>query len=167
MLCALFDDKPRAAAAIDALVNGAVGEELVSVVMHEGSVTHEDLGVAGGRSGRRMLLGAAIGAGVGGLLGAVLGLVFAPAGALVSALLASVLVGAAAGALYTTLAGVIAGRDSEPPALERLSPAFEAGNVLVTLEVHGPASVRDDARDILTRFGGRPIDADATSTRST
>ena len=55
MVSAFFPDKPRAAAAIDALVNGGVGDELVNVVMHEGSVTHEDLGGAGGRSMRRTL----------------------------------------------------------------------------------------------------------------
>jgi uncharacterized transporter YbjL len=166
MLCALFEDEPHAAAAIDALVNGDVGDDLVNVVMHEERVRHEDLGLAGGRSGRRMILGAAIGAAVGGLIGGGLGLWLAPAGALFSALLASVLGGAAAGAAYATLAGVIAGRDAEPPALGRLSRAFDAGNVLVTLEVHGAASVRDDARAILRRFGGRLLDAEKRTATS-
>jgi hypothetical protein len=157
LVCALFEDKPHASAAMDALVNGGVGDDVVTVSMHEGSVTHEDLGVAAGLSGRRMVQGAVIGAAVGGLVGAVVGFVIAPAGALLTALLVSVFAGGALGVLYSTLAGAITGRDSEQPVLENLSKALEAGKVLVTLEVHGSAAVREAASDILRQFGGRHI----------
>ena len=159
MVCALFPDKPRAAAAIDALVNGNVSDELVGVVMHEGSVTHEDLGSGGARSGRRTLQGAVIGAVAGGVLGGVVALVFAPGGMLLSALFAAIFVGAGVGAAYTGLAGAISGRDTEQPQLEHLAGDFEEGKVLVTLEIRGGADAREQAKDILARFGGRPITA--------
>jgi hypothetical protein len=154
LFCALFDDEPSAASAIDELVNGVVGEEVVSVVMHEGTVTHEDLGVAAGKSGRGMLQGGAIGTTIGAVLG---GLIAGPAGVLAGGPLASALVGGATGGLYGMLAGAISGRDGEQQALEDVKQALEAGKILVTLEIHGPKEARTQAAKILSRFGGRHI----------
>src|SRR5688500_8220587 len=104
LVCALFADEPSAAQAIDGLVNGGVSEKVVSVVMHQGEVSHEDLGLAAEQSGRRMVQGAALGTTIGAVLG---GLLAGPAGVLVGGPLASVLVGGATGGLYGTLAGAI------------------------------------------------------------
>ena len=90
MLSAFFPDKPRAAAAIDALVNGGVGDDLVNVAMHEGRVKHGDLGRAGGRSARRMLQGVVFGAVVGGVLGGTLAVVFAAGTMLVGTLVVAI-----------------------------------------------------------------------------
>jgi hypothetical protein len=154
LVCALFDDEPSAASAIDELVNGVVSDNVVSVVMHEGEVDHEDLGLASTQSGRRMLQGAAIGGGVGALLG---GLLAGPAGVLVGGPLAAALVGGASGGLYGTVAGAITGRDDERPLVKELSQALEAGKVLVTLDIEGPGTARDEAKAILRRFGGRHV----------
>jgi uncharacterized membrane protein len=154
LVCALFDDEPRAAKAIDALVNGGVSDKVVSVVLHEGEVTHEDLGLAGEQSGRRMVQGAAIGTTIGALIG---GLLAGPAGVLVGGPIAAVLVGGASGGLYGTLAGAITGRDDEQPVIKELATALESGKVLVTLDIEGPAAVRDEAKQILARAGGKHI----------
>src|SRR5687767_7037726 len=123
LFCALFDDEPSAASAIDELVNGVVGDEVVSVVLHEKTVTHEDLGVAAGKSGRRMLQGGAIGTTIGALLGGlVAGLADAP--------MATVLVAGATGGLYGTLAGAISGRDGEQRALSDVVRGLAAGKFL-------------------------------------
>lgn len=150
LFCALFDDEPSAASAIDELVNGVVADEVVSVVLHEGSVTHGDLGVAAGKSGRRMLQGGAIGTTLGVLVGGLIaGLAGGP--------LTTLLVAAATGGLYGTLAGAISGRDGEQKALTDVAAALEDGKVLVTLELKGSASARVQATQILARFGGRKI----------
>ena len=154
LVCALFDDEPSAARAIDALLNGVVSEQVVSAVLHEGHVTHEDLGLAAEQSGRRMVQGAAIGTGIGALIG---GLLAGPAGVLVGGPLAAVLVGGASGGLYGTLAGAITGRDEEQPVVEELGQALEAGKILVTVDVRGAADVRDETKAILRRSGGRHI----------
>ena len=154
LFCALFDDQPSAVSAIDELVNGIVGDDVVSVVLHEGTVTHEDLGVAAGKSGRRMLQGAAIGTTIGAVLG---GLIAGPAGVLTGGPLATMLVAGATGGLYGTLAGAISGRDGEQQALADVAQALEQGKILVTLELKGSAIAREQAAQILGRFGGRKI----------
>jgi hypothetical protein len=155
LVCALFDDEPHAAKAIDSLVNGGVSEKVVSVVMHQGEVTHEDLGLAAEQSGKRMAQGAALGTTIGAVLG---GLLAGPAGVLVGGPIASVLVGGATGGLYGTLAGAITGRDGEKPVLEELARELKSGKVLVTLDIEGPAAVRDEAKSILRGAGGRHIE---------
>ena len=154
LVCALFEDEPKAARAIDALVNGGVSEKVVSVVMHQGEVTHEDLGLAAEQSGKRMAQGAAIGTTIGAVLG---GLLAGPAGVLVGGPLAAVIAGGATGTLYGTIAGAITGRDQEKPVLEELSRELEEGKVLVTLDIEGSAAVREQAKAILRSAGGRQI----------
>lgn len=154
LVCALFDDEPSAAAAIDRLVNGGLSDQVVSVVMHQGEITHEDLGVAAESSGRRMAQGAAIGATVGALVG---GLLAGPAGLLAGGPLAGVLAGGATGGLYASIAGAITGRDEEKPMVEELGESLRAGKVLVTVDVEGPVEVREEARRILSNSGGRHI----------
>jgi hypothetical protein len=154
LVCALFEDEAGAAKAIDRLLNGGVSDKVVSVVMHEGEITHEDLGLAAERSGRRMAQGAVIGTTIGALVG---GLLAGPAGVLAGGPIAGAIAGGATGGLYATLAGAITGRDEEQPVIEELATALKEGKVLVTLDIAGSTAVRDEAREILVRAGGRHI----------
>jgi uncharacterized membrane protein len=154
LVCALFDDEPSAAAAIDDLINGGLSEQVVSVVMHHDEVTHEDLGLVAERTGKRMAQGGVIGATVGAVIG---GLLAGPAGLLAGGPIAGVLAGGATGGLYATIAGAITGRDDEKPIVQELGEALRAGKVLVTLDIEGPVEVREAATLVFERRGGRHI----------
>ena len=153
LVCAIFDDNEHAERAVNRLLEDGIDRELVSILVHDQHVEHEDVEHAGTKSGTRMAQGGMIGGAAGALLG---GLVLGPIGLVGVGPLAAAAFGATGGGLYGAVAGALTGRDTTKDVVKDLAARVEQGEVLVTAEVEGKAKAEEIANR-LSHLGASPV----------
>lgn len=132
LVYALFDNHDQAARAVDDMIGHGVPQDVISVVMHEGALHHEEVQGPGTRSRRFAVTG---GLSIGAVTAVLSGLLASGAGLVGFGPLAVAIFSGGYGTLLGGLVAAIAGSSEARPELERLATEVEQGKVLVTVDL--------------------------------
>ena len=128
----LFDDHDAATAAVGEMLARGIPKDVVSVVMHEGTLHAEDVQNPGTQAKRFAVAGGVATGAVAALAG---GLVAGGSGMIGAGPLAMALFSGAYGTLLGGLVAAISGSSDARPQIEALAAAVDNGKVLVTIDV--------------------------------
>ena len=152
---ALFTSKDAASSAYHKLMAEGCPGEHCSVLLHEGQLHEEDLGICESASHEGSWKGAFVAGSAGA---AIAGLVAATGGLLGVGFLASLAIGGGIMAIYGAIFGGIAAADDPEKHLRALERALEEGEILVAAKVDDP-QLAATCEQILQDEGGRSIEA--------
>lgn len=159
----VFQDRLEAERAVDALYQAGFDADRIGFAIRGaddvagGMITD----ASGTKDGKGVAAGAVTGGVVGGVLATALSLVFPPIGPIVvGGLLATFFGGAIAGTAVGGILGAMTGLGVSEDEARFYEKEFREGRAIVAVKA---GSRTADAADVLTRFGGRHVHAEATS----
>lgn len=162
-IVSIFDDRLAAEGAVDALHQAGFAHDKIGYAIRGsdavagGMITDAD----GAKDAKGAVAGAVTGGMVGGVLAAAISLLIPGVGPVVAGgILASFFGGAIAGTAVGGILGAMTGLGISEEEARHYEKAFQEGKAIVAVKAGARSA---DAADIVVRFGGRNVHAEATS----
>jgi len=162
-LVGVFDDRLRAEEAVDALHQAGFAHDKIGYAIRGADAVAGGMIVDadGAKDAKGAVAGAVTGGVVGGVLAAAISLLIPGVGPVVAGgILASFFGGAVAGTAVGGILGAMTGLGVSEQEARYYENQFQEGKAIVAVK---PGARSADAADILVRFGGRNVHAEATS----